>query len=1238
MIDFDEIDDLLGLQRFAAARAYISEAVPGDAVEARRLELRRLQLTSPGAADPQLRLDIDSYALAIDEIASDPDLSAEGAAYAWSFRLQPALMRRTRAEAERVVARMEERVGREHNLSLVARASICMVFDEREQVKELLEHALVTDPHPRVNRAMAGLLYVVGDFAGARAHASALEGTRYWLTGCHLLAMVASAEGDLESEATALSAAIDLAPDGEAAAGLHAARAASRAGLGLVAGAREDYVAALAGAPDEFREEAEEYIRHRLDAADAAGADVKRARLDAFPSVVQKWNYCGPAVIELCLRYAGVEMSQDVIADAVKEPSGTSMYAIVEFLRRHGMEVRRIEATAERVHSAIDLGFPVILEDDYVNSAHVSVAIGYDDRFGVLIVADPMTHAPRNRAIESRATTAGDLRYGGVLVMGREDDVTPEMRRRADEAGLVEAPHIALLDQASRAFDGAEGPFRKPLAIEAAGMAAEVLSLEPRFPQASLMWVASLLNAGPNGWSSRVREAMWATRAQLPRMAEIRSASATAHLNSGRIAHAIVDAAEAVATEPFDARARALLGQLLADAGEREEAFSHLTRAIALAPSQPEATIALASLLRDELAERFIGQQEAADGTLRFAFTPPSRPSAWAAFDDSTLLALARRVAGIAAEMSPESGLALLARADVATIEGEIEEALTLLDGVEEREPGWALPILRRASIAASTRRAAPLEAAAQRALRAAWDGPEFWERMVQCLNRAGKVARAEEVARRSVDTCASKYRPLQLWLGALRARTRSEGDAARAVVALATERAHDDAFLQDAVRVLEVGGLRGHAVALLRAALENNPDDAQSAYRLATIIRRSPAHRDEAVGLLRRALRAAPWAVDLHMDLAWLLLGAGPQEALGEIGEYPRPTLMSLEPKRRALLALGRADEAGAVAAEMATMAGGSDDARLHVGYALATEGLSEFVSETVPEGEPSWDDLVAVARWTTVYGVAGRADRAVSALREHPEVLRDPDVARAAARLSPVHDPVFSAMAMRAHAADSPDIEQARFLEVRARCAVGEWAGILDVARTSTDALAKIAEDAEDPALCAKAIALANALAPNDRAVLAARETVMLLSGDIKGARAAAEQLDRDFPFEHQGAERLAEIDALEGRLDEALDHALSAVSEGSTCGQAASTLAFVYALRGEWNLAEGPARGGFALRWSTRPYDLSEVMLAAVERDVPRVQASAKALAAAYPKAPHLAVMRVLLAGAPGEGSTP
>src|SRR5690606_3056944 len=128
------------------------------------------------------------------------------------------------------------------------------------------------------------------------------------------------------------------------------------------------------------------YVTKRLEALNSAPPSAKRHQLDAFPSVVQKWNYCGPAVIELCLRYVGIGLDQDFIAEAVKKGTGTPMHELVSFLHEQGIEARRVEATVDVVTASLDLGYPVILEDDYSSSRHVVVAIGYDERLGTLTV------------------------------------------------------------------------------------------------------------------------------------------------------------------------------------------------------------------------------------------------------------------------------------------------------------------------------------------------------------------------------------------------------------------------------------------------------------------------------------------------------------------------------------------------------------------------------------------------------------------------------------------------------------------------------------------------------------------------------------------------------------------------------------------------------------------------------------------------------------------------------------
>ena len=65
-------------------------------------------------------------------------------------------------------------------------------------------------------------------------------------------------------------------------------------------------------------------------------------------------------------------------ARAIKLPnSGTPTYAMRRFLEKAGLEVRRIEAELPVLRKVIDLGLPLILEEEYSSSRHVAVAIGY---------------------------------------------------------------------------------------------------------------------------------------------------------------------------------------------------------------------------------------------------------------------------------------------------------------------------------------------------------------------------------------------------------------------------------------------------------------------------------------------------------------------------------------------------------------------------------------------------------------------------------------------------------------------------------------------------------------------------------------------------------------------------------------------------------------------------------------------------------------------------------------------
>ena len=122
-----------------------------------------------------------------------------------------------------------------------------------------------------------------------------------------------------------------------------------------------------------------------------APADALRRALP-FPTTQQKYEFCGPAVLELCLRSLGIDLGQDEIARQIKRERGTPMFEIVRYLADHAIVARRVVATVDKVRAAIDLGLPMIIQEEYATTSHVAVIMGYDAALEVFLVRDPMTH------------------------------------------------------------------------------------------------------------------------------------------------------------------------------------------------------------------------------------------------------------------------------------------------------------------------------------------------------------------------------------------------------------------------------------------------------------------------------------------------------------------------------------------------------------------------------------------------------------------------------------------------------------------------------------------------------------------------------------------------------------------------------------------------------------------------------------------------------------------------------
>jgi uncharacterized protein YvpB len=125
-------------------------------------------------------------------------------------------------------------------------------------------------------------------------------------------------------------------------------------------------------------------------------------KLQNFPLVFQKFNWCSYASMEMVFKYYGFDVNQDAIfknlnarrRSTVKEGEGLDPRTVARFMSRAGLNVDyHEEGDLEAVKSYIDKGIPVmcgrIAPGKWEGSRHMAVIIGYDDVYKSVVLADP---------------------------------------------------------------------------------------------------------------------------------------------------------------------------------------------------------------------------------------------------------------------------------------------------------------------------------------------------------------------------------------------------------------------------------------------------------------------------------------------------------------------------------------------------------------------------------------------------------------------------------------------------------------------------------------------------------------------------------------------------------------------------------------------------------------------------------------------------------------------------------
>ncbi|HWM84751.1 MAG TPA: C39 family peptidase, partial [Kofleriaceae bacterium] len=468
------IDTLIRRERYRAAQAALDEQLAGGSQPGLELLRARLQIARGGVS-------LDEVILRLEELVASGRLGRDphGVGHALELCAASYVRKRLPSLARETVERGRAAAGDRPGFHALD-AEIALVDDDRPAARAAFERARAADPALGVARLGFGqLLYVMADFAAAETELARVPlESRHWGAAMRGRAAIAAARADHGREAQLWRALLDCRPDGDNA-------QSDRIGLGLCLAAMGQRVPALDAFHAAWQLDPSSvngrYARERMTHLESAASGAGRVELKAFPTTAQKWNYCGPAVLELVLRYFDFTADQEAIAGVVKREHGTPMFEIVGYLGQMGVEARRVEGTAVRIKRAIDLGCPVIVQEEYSSSSHVAVITGYDDALGVFVAQDPMRHQPMLKSF-TFTEAAGDLFGNGAIVVLGPESVAPGRRAGCDEAGLVERRHFALVDECSRQRRRVHADGHEELAPgEVVRFCDEALALAPNF-------------------------------------------------------------------------------------------------------------------------------------------------------------------------------------------------------------------------------------------------------------------------------------------------------------------------------------------------------------------------------------------------------------------------------------------------------------------------------------------------------------------------------------------------------------------------------------------------------------------------------------------------------------------------------------------------------------------------------------------------------------------------------------
>lgn len=108
-----------------------------------------------------------------------------------------------------------------------------------------------------------------------------------------------------------------------------------------------------------------------------------------YKPVIQKYNFCVPACVQMALSMFSHEISQEEIAASIFDVAGSRISKAIGYLEEKGYSCRLFLGNEEKFKRLVDLDVAVMVTIDYLTSSHVQMVTGYDDNLQVFYIQDP---------------------------------------------------------------------------------------------------------------------------------------------------------------------------------------------------------------------------------------------------------------------------------------------------------------------------------------------------------------------------------------------------------------------------------------------------------------------------------------------------------------------------------------------------------------------------------------------------------------------------------------------------------------------------------------------------------------------------------------------------------------------------------------------------------------------------------------------------------------------------------